>query len=558
MSAVDIIHRVPINSKNILLIGSDLDPLIQGLKQRHPAVCVASLSPKGMIQSWLQGELVFEKNSFDVVAVCDAFSMVESIDNLLDQVQLALNANGLFIVKIQNLAHWRVLHNLLQGTWRLSEGGVAHTSGFLSISQAFAILKAANLEAIDAVPLFENSMAEESKQEIQKLLKITDQVNVSHQRLEVEFAATDWIIRAGPQVEKSKNNDARRGQLCVAAVAMKKFAGVTEARVDFPLAALRTLPNVRVTWSEGMLTIPKDYQPGIIILHRQFMNDTNFIAGIEQKVREGWLLVSDIDDDPHHWKEFIESDFYAYRAVHAVTVSCEELAGMVLQWNPHVQIFQNAIYATPLARLKNLEQQNSGLIRIFFGALNRKEDWLVAMPGILKAASYLNGQIEFIVVHDKEFFEALPSFCKKQYFPTLAQHQYMATLASCNIALLPLNDNNFNRCKSDIKLIECAAAGVAVICSSVVYAQDTKHANFVLFADTAEDWFNTILELCENTNRRNDNIEQASLYVQEFRMHSHQVGARYDFYQSLLEKRNELEGERQMRLKKLQNKSTSL
>jgi hypothetical protein len=41
-------------------------------------------------------------------------------------------------------------------------------------------------------------------------------------------------------------------------------------------------------------------------------------------------------------------------------------------------------------------------------------------------------------------------------------------------------------------------------------------------------------------------------------MHSHQVGARYDFYHSLLEKRNELEGERQMRLKKLQNKSTSL
>jgi hypothetical protein len=287
------------------------------------------------------------------------------------------------------------------------------------------------------------------------------------------------------------------------------------------------------------------------------MNVPAFNEKMEQLVKAGWLLVADIDDDPHHWPQFIDSDFYAYRAVHAVTVSSEHLANMVRQWNPHVAVFPNAMMSLP-HKLKDAPkvQGGSSSLRVFFGALNRKADWTAIMQGVNQAAEQLlqqhvHAQLHFEVVHDKEFFDSLPLGCSKSFHPTLNHADYMQVLSTCDVALLPLNDTAFNRCKSDIKLIECGASAVAPICSPVVYGLDPAHQAFAKFASHSEEWRDALLFYAANSQALRENQQAALSYVANHRMHSQQVMLRQNFYSQLMANREALEADRQLRLQNL-------
>ena len=187
-------------------------------------------------------------------------------------------------------------------------------------------------------------------------------------------------------------------------------------------------------------------------------------------------------------------------------------------------------------------------LRIFFGALNRKADWLPIIEGINQAATDLKDAIEFVVVHDKEFHDALPETVAKSFMPTLGIDKYIEVLSRCDIALLPLNDTPFNRCKSDIKLIECASAQVAVICSTTVYAIKPEHQTFVLFANTQKEWQDAITRLVQDKSLRQTNITQALKYVKSHRMHAQQASKRVAYYANLVQNRNMLEQQRKKRI----------
>ena len=132
--------------------------------------------------------------------------------------------------------------------------------------------------------------------------------------------------------------------------------------------------------------------------------------------------------------------------------------------------------------------------------------------------------------------------------PTLGIDKYTEVLATCDIALLPLNDTPFNRCKSDIKLIECASAQVAVICSETVYATKPEHQEFVVFANTQKEWKEAITKLVKDGALRQANVAKAQAYVKASRMHSQQATDRLAYYQSLVQSRDTLEQQRQQRI----------
>ena len=132
--------------------------------------------------------------------------------------------------------------------------------------------------------------------------------------------------------------------------------------------------------------------------------------------------------------------------------------------------------------------------------------------------------------------------------PTLGIDKYTEVLATCDIALLPLNDTPFNRCKSDIKLIECASAQVAVICSETVYATKPEHQEFVVFANTQEEWKEAITKLVKDSALRQANVAKALVYVKTRRMHSQQAPNRLSYYQSLVQNKDALEQQRQQRI----------
>lgn len=342
----------------------------------------------------------------------------------------------------------------------------------------------------------------------------------------------------------------RPGMLNIVALSMQKQAGVVEARVDYPMRMLATLPDIQVLFGANV-QIPPDWVPGMLILHRQMMKDERFVADVEQLVAKGWTVVADMDDDPHHWRGFVDTDFYAYRGVHAVTVSTEPLAQMIRQWNPNVRVFPNAIYDLP--QVSHSTPKLPGKIRVFFGALNRGGDWASLMASYIAAAQKLSGVVEFVVVHDKVFFDALPEGVAKKFYATLPHDKYMTVMASCDVALLPLSDNQFNRLKSDLKFIECCAAGVVPICSPVVYGEQSLHHEIGVFAESPRDWQQALVGLCSDTAEIHRRRLLGLDYVKRERMHARQMPEREEYYRWLSNNRMLLEAQRQTRLSNLKS-----
>jgi hypothetical protein len=396
---------------------------------------------------------------------------------------------------------------------------------------------------VDATP--RNLWPEKTEAALKALLPAAQALGGDVSKARQNMSALQWVIRA-----TNGTNVAIHPRLSVAALGYKKMAGVTEARVDHPMMALNSLHEISAVWNAETLSLPKEMSPGVLVLHRQFMLEPAFNEAMETLVAKGWTLVSEIDDDPHHWSQYVESNFYAFRSVHAVTVSTEHLADIVREFNPNVQVFENAILSIPHRMPPEVATPNAAhqKLRIFFGALNRKADWLPIIEGINEAATELKDAIEFVVVHDKEFHDALPETTAKSFMPTLGIEKYIEVLANCDIALLPLSDTPFNRCKSDIKLIECASAQVAVICSETVYAIKPEHQAFVLFAKTQKEWRDAITRLAQDKALRQENVAKALAYVKARRMHAQQAPKRIAYYANLVQTRNMLEQQRQKRI----------
>jgi hypothetical protein len=187
-------------------------------------------------------------------------------------------------------------------------------------------------------------------------------------------------------------------------------------------------------------------------------------------------------------------------------------------------------------------------VRIFFGALNRKPDWQPLQQALIDAALQLADEIEWVVVHDREFFEMLPPTVQKRFKGTVPPAEFMQTLAACDVALLPLSDTPFNRLKSDLKFIESCAAGAVPICSPVVYAARTEHHDIGVFATEPSDWFNALMMLCRQHDQLAQRRERGQAYVKAHRMHGQLAARREAVYRDWLARQAELEALRQQRM----------
>jgi SAM-dependent methyltransferase/glycosyltransferase involved in cell wall biosynthesis len=559
----DLLNRIPLSAQNILEIGCGQGKLGAAFKDRQPLsryfgvelmpaeAKIAATNLDGVVCANIEldhqipKKFLTEINSealFDALVLGDVLEHLQDPWRLLSEAHQWMAPNSTCIICIPNVGHWSVVQQLLKGRFDYAEAGLLDKTHlrFFTLETAVEMLSQVGWTVVEAIP--RTFQPEKTQEALNAIMPIAKSMNLNESKLKRDLSAFQWVIRAVRGVVPAA--------MCVGALGLKKFAGVTEARVDYPLTALNSLVSNWCVWGYGTISIPSDFKAGILILQRQFMNNAGFNTEMEKLIQDGWTLVADMDDDPHHWPQFVDSNFYAYRAVHAITVSTPHLANMMNSWNPHVKVFPNAVMSLPFKSVDVAKETNRP-IRVFFGALNRKTDWQPIMSAICEVIVQLEGKIEFVVVHDKEFFDALPPESLKTFHPTLNHANYMEVLSACDVALLPLNDTPFNRCKSDIKLIECAAAGVAVICSKVVYAEDARHESFAKFATNPQEWRSALLHLAQNPNdlinRQNLGLE----YSKKHRMHAHQVLERDAYYRGLIENRKQLEADRQSRLKQL-------
>ena len=550
-----LLPHVPQNARRLLLLGAQSEGLAVAFKGLNPTACCVALRPMsagkqatgGAIDLWVNvdfdlglSKLAIIKPQIDtLVIMADAWGWAKDPVRMLKELRRFMAKDAVCVLWAPNVAHWERLEHLLQG---------GRDSGPVFDRQTVRHLITESGWTLQHAGLRQGTPAQ-NQQALAKWSGLAQQLGVPAADWRRHLLTKHWMVSAV--------NGPLQPSLYVAAMGLgKTLVGTNHARMQYPLQAMGSLPRVHTVHGEGHLHIPPHFKPGILMLNRLFMTNPSLRATLETKVREGWVLVADMDDDPMHWPEYEASDFLAFRGVHAVTVSTPELAKRMSAWNPHVHVLPNALHWITPQPLSIPKQKPR--VRVFFGALNRHKDWQPIMPGLVAAAIHLGEQIEFVVVHDQAFHDALPKTSVKTFHPTLSHDEYRNVMATCDIALLPLADTSFNRCKSDLKLIECAAAGAVPICSSVVYADNPAHHSFAKFADTPAEWMTALIKLSKQMGELNRRAKLGHAHVSTLRMHAQQAPLRRDLYLGFMADRDLLESQRQQRLQAMRQPEQGL
>nr|WP_228050021.1 methyltransferase domain-containing protein [Tychonema sp. LEGE 06208] len=391
--------------------------------------------------------------SVDCLIFGDLLPYFKNPWDVLKQYSALLNPEGQILATIPNAQYWRRIVNLLRGDWENPDGKMQHWFTLESIKSLFAD---AGLQVYE---LQGKGHKTETFSRFQQLL---------HPMVKaLELTSTDFATQTGAQyyIVRSTKSAISPRRLLIQTIIMAP-TGCDRVRVLEPDKFSATIPGVRTVSSVKTVESinPLAGEEKIFIWQRTIMQYPAYIPKLKELLQQDYLIVAEIDDNPIRRREYADNNYLSYRGCHCVQTTTEPLAKILRHYNPNVAVFPNQLAYLPPARIYPTENT----VTLFFGALNREQDWQPIMAALNRVLVAHKHRIRVKVIHDRRFFEAL-EIQQKEFEPFCSYERYQEIMYSCDIALLPLVANPVNEMKSDLKFIECAARGVAVLASPTVY-----------------------------------------------------------------------------------------
>ncbi len=273
----------------------------------------------------------------------------------------------------------------------------------------------------------------------------------------------------------------------------------------------------------------------------------------------GYLYIGEIDDHPKIWqKDYEASRYIDFVGMHAMQVSTPPLAEIIKNFNPHVYVFQNQLSALPPKRHWSTEDNRP--VTVMFAALNRQRDWAPIMPALNAVLEQHSHRITVKVLFDRKFFDALAT-PNKQYIGTgypqnfVPYEEYCRQLHTADINLLPLADTEINRVKSDLKFIESAGHGTAVLASPTVYENYVQDGQTGLIYRSPQEFAAKLTWLIDNATLRRQIADNAYQYVKHNRLLCQHCDERLQAYGELFARLPELTKEAWARLSTIMTKN---
>lgn len=270
-------------------------------------------------------------------------------------------------------------------------------------------------------------------------------------------------------------------------------------RMRFPGAALNRRGRVLTTFfsrfSREML-VEVFSNADILIVQRLPMSPTLRAVANGLKAR-GKALVLDLDDDLFHLPP--ESRFarqapsgYVGRlletiaAADAVQCSTASLKSILDRHHSEVVVLENQLDTVP----DFCGKPSSGPVIIGYAAgEDHAVDW-ASMSGVFNATiaelEREGAATETWILGDRDIYDTVQG-SHKRFFPIMPRPDYLDVLRRCDISLLPLAPLPFNQSKSDIKFLESASCGAAVLAAELVYGNSVAHGKTgYCYRDTSE------------------------------------------------------------------------
>ncbi len=537
----DLLDRIPLDASLVLDVGCHKGMLGAAYRRRNPRAVVfgvdADAEAVGVAATRLHEaaclDIETEPLPFDAPGGYDCIIYGDVLEHLRDPWRVMrehadlLSPRGVMLICVPNAAHWSVALKLLNGTFDYEDQGIldrSHLRWFTLASMEKALAET-GLQLCDVTPrVFDRAGAEAAADALQGGLAA---LGVSRDGFLARAAPVQFVWRARRTPQQT---------IAIRSTMLKPYGGVSDIRVLLPLRALRTDPSVVVQVGDvDGFPEPDGQLPAICVLHRPLLLGENGLMVFRQLLRRGFIVVTEFDDRPDFMPELQDETLMNFRAAHAVQTSTEVLAETLRPQNAEVAVFRNGVGELPgVANFVSEER-----VTLFFGAINRQQDWMPYFPAINAAALALGARLHVQVVHDKLFFDALET-PHKRFTPTCDYPTYLGLLARSEISFMPLRDTPFNRAKSDLKFIEAGAARVAALASPIVYEDSIEDGVTGLIFRSTSDLYEKLIRLATMPSLALALGEAARLRVAETRMDAYGVAGRIGWYRSLIERRETL------------------
>ena len=443
----------------------------------------------------------------------------------------ALSPDGMMLICVSNVEHWRLTERLLRGTFQYEETGLLdrHHRRWFSLETMPRGLAEAGLVPVDVQPRIFDEAAGRA---------FIEAVTPALRNLGID--PDDYARTALPLQHIWRATRAPVQRMVIAGDLLRPIGGVSHLRVIHPLTAMSTDPAVTThfapagnppepnpAWGTGV--------PRIFVMHRPAQFGAEGQSVINTMVDRGWLVVTEFDDHPDFMRGLNRPDLVSFTGVHAVQTTTPELAELLRKRNPELALFPNAIETLP--DIRNFTDPR--VLTVFFGALNREPDWRNLIGAINAVAATAGERLRFRVVHDEGFFQALET-PNKSFTPLCDYDTYMDLLGTSEISLMPLDDTPFNRAKSDLKFIEAGACRVASLASCVVYRDSIEHGVTGLIFNDPDEFHRYFLRLTAIPDLALELGNNARRTVSRHRMLADQVVPRIAWYRDLWSRRDAL------------------
>lgn len=226
------------------------------------------------------------------------------------------------------------------------------------------------------------------------------------------------------------------------------------------------------------------------------------------KDKYGFKVCLDLDDYWRLYPSHFLYDYYKYHNIEqtirdnikfadVVTVTTERLAEKVRQLNENVHVIPNALpyghgqFAKP-AGLPTRKQFNfiyAGQKSHLHDIKTIKNDLLEVSRNHLDAWFTLAGYDEGRDGVWKKIEDAFTSDGKLRNYTRINNmplEAYLNVLRGADAVVVPLQENEFNSCKSNLKILEAGVYALPVICQNTAPYSDCDAP--VYFAETSADW----------------------------------------------------------------------
>lgn len=554
----DLLALLPPHAKVIVEMGCGTGGMAAKYKQINPNglyVGVAlNSSEADQARERLDRVILGENQSLDITSLGLEMGSVDCLiyDQTLPQLKnpLAilkhqinwLQEDGQVIASIPNIQHWRRIIHLFQGKWQHEPGDIL--SEFKRSPQyEFTLETIQTLFRSAGLSIYEIQTQGQKDEQFKQFLEVSQPLiqalRLDPNQLATQTAAERYLVRAVKSLKSPR-------RLLIQTIMMAPTA-CDRLRVLEPDRFSRTVPGTRaisaVKSFPTVAAIPNEEK--VLIWQRTIMSYPDHISQLKSLIQRDYLIIAEIDDNPLRRKEYADHHYLSYRGCHGVQTSTKALAVFLRKLNPNVAVFQNQLAYLPPPR-----RYSEDVVTLFFGALNREKDWQPIMASLNRVLVTHKNKVRVKVIHDRKFFEALETD-QKDFEPFCSYERYQEILHSCDIGLLPLAPTPVNLMKSDLKFLECAGHGVAVLASPTVYEQSIVAGKTGLIYRTLKQFEMQLNELILNTQLRHQIAANAYTWVRDNRLLCHHYTQRRQWYLQMRDRLSELNQQLRQRVPEL-------